>query len=495
MTVPLRRIPAAVAAALSLCISAVSSVAAAPPPGPAAQPGNPAPPPAGGAPAGPPRPPEADPVEGADAAKELLRAGRLDDALAKLEEAVRRNPTLPPAKATLARLLVAPDAGFGPEAVRIGRNLLEQVTADHPDHPEAYLLIAAQALADGRPTECLICCEAALARAERGDRPAENRKRFRREAGIGMAAAHEARGDWAAMQAAARAALEADPASGQARRRLGVALFRLGRPDEAAAELAAAAKADPSLEPAPVAMATLWAAKGEAAKAGEWFAKAVAEHPDVGRIHYMYANWLLERGQAAKAKLHADTASRLAPTVRDADRLRALVARQLRDFETAEIILGRLLVESPGDFSAADQLALVLAESPDARKRERAMSLAEMNARQYPGSPAALSTLGRLQYLAGRIDEAERSLAASVSGGRAGSDTAYYLAVLLRDAGRHEDARKLLDGALRAPGVFIHRDDARKLLDALDADAPNPERPAIPKKPEKGDKPAAPEKK
>ena len=56
---------------------------------------------------------------------------------------------------------------------------------------------------------------------------------------------------------------------------------------------------------------------------------------------------------------------------------------------------------------------------------------------------------------------------AAVSGGQASADTAYYLARVLEDRGKSTDARKLLDSALKATGMFFCRKDAQALFDKL----------------------------
>jgi hypothetical protein len=47
------------------------------------------------------------------------------------------------------------------------------------------------------------------------------------------------------------------------------------------------------------------------------------------------------------------------------------------------------------------------------------------------------------------------------------SDIAYYLARVLAEKGRNDDARKLLQSAIGLPGAFAHRKDAEALLKTL----------------------------
>src|SRR5262249_4438466 len=99
--------------------------------------------------------------------------------------------------------------------------------------------------------------------------------------------------------------------------------------------------------------------------------------------------------------------------------------------------------------------------------RTRGLQLAEIDARQSPRSPEALSTLGWALYRSGRLDQAEQALRQAVTGVRTTPDVAYYLARVLLDKGRKDDARKILQAATGLPGAFAHRKDADALLKSL----------------------------
>src|SRR5262249_14346066 len=183
------------------------------------------------------------------------------------------------------------------------------------------------------------------------------------------------------------------------------------------------------------------------------------------RVHLAYADWLLFQDRLDEARIHADTAARLDPKSKESERFRGLLARHLKDHATAEKIFEALHREAPADFFASNQLALVLIEQKkDESKRNRALQLAEVNARQYPRNAEALATLGWVLFGAGKLDEADKVLSASISGGQFSSDTAYYLACLLNARGKTEDIPKLLQAALDTQGAFVHRREARSWL-------------------------------
>jgi uncharacterized protein HemY len=110
---------------------------------------------------------------------------------------------------------------------------------------------------------------------------------------------------------------------------------------------------------------------------------------------------------------------------------------------------------------------LVLADQEDADKRRRALELAEANARQWPAEPNAAASLGWACFRQGRTEEAERYLRAASATGRAGAETAYYLARVISEKARPEDLKTLLKAAIEAPGIFPDRGKARAWLKRL----------------------------
>ncbi len=133
----------------------------------------------------------------------------------------------------------------------------------------------------------------------------------------------------------------------------------------------------------------------------------------------------------------------------------------------AEIQLQSLHQNAPGDVQVSNQLALTLAEQVDKTKQGRTVQLAEVNARAYANVPEMQATLGWVYYRLGRIDEAERALQAALSQGKSSAETAYYLAHVLSERGRMDDAQKLLRGALATSGPFVFRKEAQEWLERM----------------------------
>jgi Flp pilus assembly protein TadD len=214
-------------------------------------------------------------------------------------------------------------------------------------------------------------------------------------------------------------------------------------------------------------MGWLYTQKGDPKKAGEWFDYARKVEPASARVRLARAAWLLDQGQATAARSEIDEAVKFDPGSKEARKIQGLIAWHLRDLAGAETIFEPLHRDAPADPVAANLLALVLVEQEDAAKRSRGLQLADVNTVQFPRSHEALATLGWALYRAGRLDQAEQKLRAAVAGVQTTPDIAFYLARVLADQGRTDDARKLLETATKLPGAFAHRDDAAALLKTL----------------------------
>jgi len=93
---------------------------------------------------------------------------------------------------------------------------------------------------------------------------------------------------------------------------------------------------------------------------------------------------------------------------------------------------------------------------------------AQINARVFPEQVEALATLGWTYYRTGRIDEAEANLRKANSLGRPTPDTLYFLARVMADRGRKEDAKMILESpVMKSVGARLMRKEAESLLAEL----------------------------
>ena len=394
---------------------------------------------------------------------ERFKDGDYEGCLAILKDAAASHPELPPGRLMFAKLCLMMDQSAK------GREALELAAVENPDVPETYIVFGRLALQDNRLTDAQLQFDKAIGLAASGSWSDPMRQGFLAEAYSGLAGVAEKRKDWPAAATSLAAWLKLEPKSGQARGRLAEILFRQGEHARAQGELEQAVSHDPTLEPAAILMARLFTEEGNLAKAGEWMEYAVRVAPDNAKTHLGYAAWLVDRGRNKQAKTEAETAARIDPASQEAKSLIGVIAWQLKEYQVAERTLQELHVENPGNFSVSDLWARCLAELPSDAQRMRAWQVAQINAKLYPSSAEALTTLGWIAYRRGQVNQAEQSLRAALASGNASSETAYYLARVLADRQQAEEARQLLKISLDAGGRFSFRDEAQTLLDRLQA--------------------------
>jgi tetratricopeptide (TPR) repeat protein len=413
------------------------------------------------------QPPAPAPSAGEAKAKELFNTGKFDDALKELQAAAKADPKQPPPKVTMAAWFYEARQG------QAARQLVEAAAAEDPTHPSVYLLNASFAFGEGRLTDTILSAKVVLELASNPRWNPEQRSRFLREARTALARSFEARQDWSAARDYLTAILQDDPKYGPARQRLAAVVFRLGKPDDAFAELQRAYKDDPASALPELQMADLYAAANDDAKAEEWFKKAVAAYPKDAKPARGYSIWLLNAGKADAARQYMEEAVKLDRAGEDTLKLQGLMARYRKDYAEAEKIFEALHQKHPNDAFATWNLALALAESGDKGKQQRAAEVAEAEVRRNQQAPEGYAVLAWCYHKAGRPDEAEKAVAPLLQTGAMPSrDAAYFVAKVLADKGKFEAAFIALKAADQARGVYVYRADAQKLLAEVEKKVP-----------------------
>lgn len=392
-----------------------------------------------------------------DQAYAKFQAGDHRSSLDLLSTAVQRHPQLPPARLMMARFFLAH------KDTRAARPVLENVAIESPEHPGIFLAFGNLALQEGRITDAWLQFEKA-AKLTSGWKGGE-RLGFMVHAHAGLAMVHQLRRDWVSGKEQLTAWLKIEPKNGKARQQLARALFELGDPAEARDQLERAVREEPSLEHPLVSLGRLYAQHGERDEALRSFNEAVDSQPQDPQIRRAVARWHLQQREIGLAKRHAEAAQKLEPDSVPTQLLHALLMRYAGEFKAAERILQKVLAESPQSLQASNLLALVLAEQTDADQRERAAQIASGNAQRYPHEMNTIATLCWTRYRLGKIREAEQAL--ELAAGmvhKLTAEHAYLFAQVLTDAGRLEEARRLLEPTLESRVRFFFRPEAEQLL-------------------------------
>jgi tetratricopeptide (TPR) repeat protein len=387
-----------------------------------------------------------------------------------LQNAKKLTRALAPAEVMMARLYF--DAGIA----RGGNAMLETAIKTAPQDPEAYLLLAERALAEGRVAEAEVMFLKIEKLVEAFNQNPRRKQDLQLRAYSVGATVDQVRGNLSAAKAKLETVIRLDPKNAAAHEQLGRLLFAQSDQRAAYDQFKLAADADPKALPADLMMATLYT---DTVTAQKWLDRAIQQNPEDLRTHVSAANYLLRTNQLEQARVHAEKAIALDPDGFDSNFIVGQVARMLGDFEQAAKHLSTAHLLQPVNFDVMYQLALALTELPDQASRLRGLQFAELIARQNPDNADYLAALGWTHYRLDRKAAAERLLGAALnarksqSGFSVTSDLGYYLANLYKDRGNDEEAIKVLKSSLNTELPFAYRKAAEQLLAQLTKSAGN----------------------
>ncbi len=390
-----------------------------------------------------------------------------------LEDAKRKDATLPPTDLTLAKLYFL----SGDEAA--GRNALEATVSTSPNDPEVFLILADTAMRQARSIEGEALYDKALQLTEKFSENPKRKRNFEIRARNGRAAVAERRRNWAGAVADLRALLKVDPDNATAHYRLGAALFMQAKagPDFKAGydEFVAAKKLDKDKTiPNPYVSAALWYDQlGKKTEAQTAFERAVADDPKGANTMASYAQWLIKTGNVEKAEAALVDARKANPSSLEILILSGVAARMAKKMKPAEDYFLQALNVSPSNGAVLNQLALLLVDqAADKEKQERALQFALINSKLNPQSSEAQVTLSWVLYQLGRLAEADAAFrdGLRLGMGNLTPDSSYLVAKMLVDQNRGDMAKQILTSALDndSQGIFVNRQDAQALLATLD---------------------------
>lgn len=384
-------------------------------------------------------------------------------ALATLEKAVEAHPELPPADVIMAQF-----CGTSKQADAAVRYWLEKATVDNPEDPEAYVMLGRAALQEKHNTE------AELLFAKANQLLADFKGNAKRKESMQVATLSQLaqlamkRNDWKTSRENLEALLKLRPDNAATLEMLASTLFQEKKPGEALEKLRAAAAANKDALTPEATMAMWWEQSGDRKKAGEAMVEALTAKPQDFKTRLTAANWALQTKSFDQARQQADIAIKLDPESVTAKVLAGNIALFQKDYAAAVKYFQDVLTVEPSNFTASNNLALALVEEGGEKNLKLAMQYASINSKLYPKQPEPSSTLGWVLFKSGNVREAERALQHAASVGQSlRPDTAFYFASVYAETERKDEAKKLLESALKTKGLFSEREAAQALLDKL----------------------------
>jgi len=411
-------------------------------------------------PIGPQNAADARPAE-ITAALEQFEAGKPDEAFELLQQASTQHPELPPPRVMLANMYFSENRPVN------GRAELERAVLEHPTDPEAHLIFGDLAATERRWSDAELQYAEAARLLEKFDGPESRQESLTVQHLSGMALIAEGRAQWDIAKKFLTRLLGVRPAQPGAQQRLAAARYAEGDADGAFAGLQQAAKSDKKALQAELTMAQISQRAGKPDDAKSWLERAVAALPNDVRPHVALASLLWNQGDLSAADEHARAAEKLDAKSNDVKYWRGVILRYLGKSDEAQRYLEQVVQSAPEDFQAASQLAALLAGKQKRDEQQRALKLAQLNAKAAPRSAEAAATLGWAHLRLGQVDEAERLFKLAASSGNISRDGAYYMAVLAQQRGRADEARDLVGRAISSEGPFAYQKEAQQLQSAL----------------------------
>lgn len=354
------------------------------------------------------------------------------------------------------------------------RQVLERLASTESRRMDVRIVFAEIAIAEARWFEAYthICV------AEKAD-PAGNwtppyTEAAKRDVAVLKATCFEGQGNWGEALRIYKAMSQEQDVTPDLFGRMGRCSLRLKKTSDARRYFARAHELDRSLPDADLAVATHYAATGEAKEAERFFrmslvSKRTGTHD---RSRLAFGNWLIQNNRADEVSevLQEPLGAKDAENGRSL--LLAMAARMQGKMAESRNRLSALHQAAPSNFVVSNQLALVLIESTDEGYRGRAQQIAEANVRNFPRAAEAWSTLGWIQFRLGDTASAKQNLTRATSAGVISRDTAWQLAQVHERNGDHQEAQKFLAAARKSKGPFFH---ASKLREGNDPQGQRPQ--------------------
>jgi predicted Zn-dependent protease len=404
-----------------------------------------------------------------DKAIQRFRNGDLAGARDYLTMAKQKYPKLPPVDLLLAKMFV-----FLRDGDR-ARQQLELTVKNNPTDPEAYLLLADLAFAEGRTTEADALFQKARGYVEKFNDNAKRQQNFNIRTLAGLAAVNERREQWAEANALLTQWVKIDPDSDAAHTRLGVTLYHLGKPDQALAEFKKARDLKPTAPHPQVVLGSLYAQDKKTAEAQKAFETAYREDGKNEATARAYAQWLIQQDQLDKAQQVAAAMRKSQPNSIAALMLDGVIAKMRNQPEAAEEALTKVLNLDVTNADATNLLALILADSSNPAQQEKALSYAKMNAQRFPNNPQANVAYAWVLTKLNRGSEAGEYLQRVLQQrNNLTADSAYLIARIFLHNNQKEQAKLALEQVLQQAGngMFMFRKDAEKTLKELGGTVP-----------------------
>ena len=387
--------------------------------------------------------------------------GDLEEAFKQLKRANEYDQDSPPARLMMAAMYFA--TGKRAEA----RTVLEAAAVQDGEYPGVFLAFARMAVNENRVADAEALYEKSERLISAKNWNADQMKRFRVDLKDGLVdvAIKQKRYENAVVYLEDLGKLMPDNA--KVPYRLGEIAFNQGRVKEAQKHLAKARELQPESEPVEMTIARWYSRKGVKKDTEYWIGLAVEKNPNDPLVLTEFAKWRFQNNEMEQGIEAIDRAMEAGGDADLLSLLRGQVNFALGNYDEATKALSQLHQKRPGVFEYTHMLALSLIESEDDQKRAKALDLARINVQLHSKNQLALAAYGWVQFRLGNLQQAQQALQQASTTNQLNAETAYYMACLLANVGRNQQAMDLLNGALQSEGFILYRRQAEVLKQKL----------------------------
>ena len=393
-------------------------------------------------------------------------ANAVDAAFNRLAE---QEPNLPP------RGLLLAGANFTISNAAGGQALLERTAMDHPSHPSIPLAFSRLAISQGRLSDALALVEkSARQMTESKLSPIEQRHYLIETTDVQQIIAKRQNriedalvlvGQWEQL----------DPTSPKMMIARAEVEFQTGDIEKSQNYLRKFRAVVPDSRPTELVLATWFQQKGDVKGTEEWVKRAAANYPDNPDVQLELGNWAISQEDFDTAEKAIATVEAKQGGKPNTDAMKARIAFAKGDYSQAEKRFELLYQQQPNSFDISNMYVLALAESPDDTKKKMAIQLAQRNLQGLPNNHIAQSAFGWALLKSGNVQDAKTLFSRVARVQRLPPEIAYYLAVILEQDGKSDQAKQLLQTALKSQGMFLYRSKAKEMLDRIETGAGLPD--------------------
>lgn len=394
-------------------------------------------------------------------AVEAFAAGNVEETTRILAEQRKANPLMPPPQLLLAGLY------YGVGNTDAGLQTLEQAATKFPDYPGVYFAFARLAISQQRMTDAQALLEKAqrmLAGKKLNAVETEHFNVLLYETSIDIAMNNKQYDEARKTVDKLKAIRADDPKINLSQAELD---FIDKNYKSSFALLQEFHKANPNSALPELVMAGWFQQQGNEAETQNWIRRAAESYPDNTSVQLSFANYALSIGDFPAANSAVKKVEDIAGEIGATVLLKAKMAFANEAYGMAEVHYEKLAKAQPASFDNSNMYALSLIESDSKEKQNLAISIAQRNFQQFPDNPIAQAAYGWVLLKAGESANAQTLLTRAARSPQLAPEIAYFLATLMHQTGKSQQAKLILEPAMESKGLFLYRTAAAKLMNQI----------------------------